>query len=119
MIKSILKSFGYDKKVGAGSFIPENMFWTLAMCADSPAEKSSRINQQGDRRDERRIYSRFSSLANRIAGIPDGDRNTADSKIVENYIANLLLEGMAHNRHYLQIELDVQISVANFARIAL
>ena len=176
-VKSILKEFNYNvKSLGADSYIPENMFYVLAMRADSPSAKAFQwwaadevfpsirkqgfyavdnfhvmlqqksrqesiavrksetsvikiyvqyARQQGDRRDEKKLYAWFSSLANRVAGIPDGDRNIADSnqndtlKIVENYIANLLLEGMANRRYYSQIELDVQISVTNFARLAL
>lgn len=176
-VKAILKEFGYNtKKLGADSYIPENMFYLLAMRADSPSAKSfqwwaadevfPKIRQQGyyvadnfhtqlqqknrqegivirngetsaiklyiqyarrqgDRRYEGTVYAWFSSLANRIVGVPDGERDTATADqlknlaIVENYIANVLLEGMALNKYYWDIELELKISVAKFARLAL
>ena len=176
-VKSILKEFGYNvKKLGSDSYIPENMFYLLAMRADSPAAKEfqwwaadevfPKIRQQGyyvaddfhaqlqqknrqdgivirkgetsaiklyiqytrrqgDRRDEGKVYAYFSSLANKIVGVADGERDSATADqlknlaIVENYIANFLLEGMARNKRYWQIELDLKINVANVARLAL
>lgn len=176
-IKAILKEFGYNtKKLGTDSYIPENMFYLLAMRADSPAAKEfqwwaadevfPKIRQQGyyvaenfhaqlqqknrqdgivvrkgetsaiklyikyarrqgDRRDEGYVYAYFSSLANKIVGIADGERDSATADqlknlaIAENYIANVLLEGMAEYRNYYNIELDLKISVGKFARLAL
>ena len=176
-VKSILKEFGYNtKKLGADSYIPENMFYVLAMRADSPAAKEFQgwaandvfpairrqgyyvadnfhaqlqqknrqdgivirkgetsaiklyvkyARRQGDRRDEGKVYAYFSSLANRIVGVTDGERDNATADqlknlaIVENYIANILLEGMAEYRRYYDIELELKISVGKFARLAL
>lgn len=176
-VKSILKEFDYSaKKLGADSYIPENMFYVLAMRADSPSAKAFQwwaanevfpairrqgyyiadnfhkqlqqknrkdgiivrkaetsaikiyiqyAQQQGARRTENEFYAAFSTLANKVVGIPDGGRADATSEqlsnlaIVENYIANLLLEGMANHKAFWQIETEVKISVANFARLAM
>lgn len=176
-IKAVLKEFGYNvKKLGADSYIPENMFYLLAMRADSPAAKEFQgwaandvfpairrqgyyvadnfhaqlqqknrqdgivirkgetsaiklyvkyARRQGDRRDEGKVYAYFSSLANRIVGVTDGERDSATADqlknlaIVENYIANILLEGMAEYRRYYDIELELKISVGKLARLAL
>lgn len=176
-VKAILKDFGYNtRKLGADSYIPENMFYVLAMRADSPSAKSFQwwaadtvfpqirrqgyyvaedfhaqlqqknrqegivirkgetsaiklyiqyARRQGDRRNEGKVYAWFSSLANRIVGVPDGERDNATADqlknlaITENYIANFLLERMAENQRYWIIEMELKISVAKFARLAL
>lgn len=173
-VKRLLKSFDYNKKVKADDYIPENIFYLLAMRADNPsainfqkwignevipsirrtgtysvqkqlaepsAERKSQIQarkeatgvyemysayarKQGDTRKPKRIYAKFSNLANRISGIPNGCRALATAgqlkicEMAEKIISQTLLLGISANKHYKEIEESVLLKGTEILQLA-
>lgn len=170
ILKTLLKRFGYSPKVTVEDYIPENIFYRLAMKADSPNAESfqgwladdvipqirqtgsysvapslpapsirqknianhkaftsvlqlfiSYAQSQGDTRDPNKIFAKFTSLANRVAGIQKGCRPVSDDEkqihctIVENLMSEIFLRGMNDSRHFAAIESEVILKLRNFA----
>lgn len=163
VVRNLLKRFGYNKKVKADDFIPENIFYLLAMKADNDAATNFQMwianevipsirktgsytatgeiaerqeirqkqiqtrkdatgvyemyavyaKRQGDKRKVGKIYAKFSKVANNVAGIPHGCRDLATAKqlktcaMAEKIIAETLMQGIAANLHYKDIEENV------------
>ena len=163
VVRNLLKRFGYAQKVTADDYIPENIFYLLAMKADNDAATNFQVwianeviptirrtgsysmtgdiaerqevrqaqiktrkdatgvyemyaayaRRQGDQRKVGRIYAKFSKLANRVAGIPHGCRDLANSKqlkicaMAEKIIAETIMRGIAASLHYKDIEDEV------------
>lgn len=168
-VNRLLKKFGYPKKVKASDYIPENMFYRLAMKADTQgaenfqgwiADKvipsirktgvysvsneitavsnyqpsvqarqecidqrnaytyilSTYINyaqSQGDTREENKIYAKFTTLANKAAGIKKGKRPVSDDNkqkkcaMAEYILGEEIMKGMEQNLKYFRIEANV------------
>ena len=72
----------------------------------------SYANNQGDNRDAKKIYSKFSTLANQAAGIQNGcrpvsnDEKQVKCKLVESLMADILLRGMEAEKHFASIEAE-------------
>lgn len=170
-INRLLKKAGYTKKFNAKDYVPESVFYFLAMRADSPnaegfqkwlacdvvpqirktgsySTKSAPAlptmrqenistrksftsvvqlfifyaRTQGDTRPKEKLYSKFSLLANRCAGIVNGGRPSATPKQLlicqqaENLMGNILLKGMQADRNFASIESDVILEVNRFAK---
>ena len=167
LLNRVLKKFGYPKKVKRGDYIPENVFYRLAMKADNesaedfqawiaddviPAIRKTGMysvenrqsgtltehaqarqfqlqarkeavgvyemyaqyaRRQGDIRKPKRIYAKFSNLANRVSGIPNGCRALATKSqkkicgMTEKIISESLIQGMTAKRYYRDIENSV------------
>ena len=173
VVRNLLKRFGYNKKVKADDYIPENIFYLLAMKADNDAATNFQIwiandvipsirktgsysikpqiaeqiparqsqlqarkeavgvyelysayaRKQGDTRKPKRIYAKFSNLANRASGIPNGCRELATSKqlkiceMAEKIISQTLLLGISLNDFYADIEESVMLKVAEIMQL--
>ena len=77
---------------------------------------------QGDTRQEEKIYAKFMSLANKIAGIITGNRPNSDDekqmkcKMVENLMGKILLRGMDETKHFAGIESEVMREVTTLQK---
>jgi len=163
LLNRVLKKFGYPKKVKRGDYIPENVFYRLAMKADNESAEGFQAwiaddvipairktggyrqpntlaehaearqyqlqarkeavgvyemyaqyaRRQGDIRKPKRIYAKFSNLANRVSGIPNGCRALATKSqkkicgMTEKIISESLIQGMTAKRYYRDIENSV------------
>lgn len=171
-LRELLKRFGYSPKVTANDYIPENIFYRLAMRADSPNAEgfqgwladdvipsirqtgsysvknaapalpsvrqeniSTRksftsvvqlfifyAQSQGDTREDKKIYSKFSILANQCAGIVNSGRPSATPKQLlicqqaENLMGNILLKGMQAEKRFASIESNVILEINQFKK---
>ena len=173
VVANLLERFGYNKKVKADDYIPENIFYLLAMKADNESaekfqmwianeviptirktgtysvkqlaepspERKSQIKarkeatgvyemysayarRQGDTRKPKRIYAKFSNLANRISGIPNGCRALATAgqlklcEMAEKIISQTLLLGISANNYYKDIEESVMLKGSEILQLA-
>lgn len=78
---------------------------------------------QGDNRKPSRIYAKFSNLANRVSGIPNGCRELATAKqlkiceMTERIISQTLTLGISANENYKNIEESVMLKASEIMQL--